>query len=128
MKWCVYMMVADAGNGESFCKIGITGDLANRVGAVQVGCPMPISDVAYLNLPTGRHREAERIFHHALAPYRTQGEWFRMNLAGTEHKAVMADATQRVIKLCGSSEIRWKHMDLDAVRMLCKVLRLDSAA
>lgn len=128
MKWCVYMMLADAGGGDSFCKIGVTSDLANRVRSVQTGCPMPITDVAYLELPAGRHMEAERMFHHRLARYRTQGEWFRMNLADPEHKEAMADATRRVVGLYGASETRWKHMDLDAVRLLCKALRLDKAA
>jgi len=128
MKWCVYMMIAETCCGDSFCKIGITGDLATRVSGVQTGCPMPITDVAYMDLPGGRCREAEKMFHQRLARYHTQGEWFRLNFQNTEHKAAMADATRHVIATLGLSETRWKHMDLEAVRSLCKVLRLDKVA
>lgn len=128
MKWCVYMMVADAGHGESFCKIGITKDLANRVGQVQTGCPVPITDVAYLELTSGHYLDAERMFHDQLRKYHSQGEWFRMTLTDPEHKSAMANATRMVIARFGGSESKWKHMDLGAIRMLCRVLRLDKAA
>ena len=128
MKQCVYMMIADACCGYSFCKIGVTGDLASRVSAVQTGCPMPITDVAFLELPPGRHRSAEAMFHQHLRAFHTQGEWFRMNLSDPAHKQAMKDATAHVLRHFGLSETKWKHMSLDAVRSLCKVLRLDNAA
>ncbi len=127
MKMRVYMMIADACCGESFCKIGVTTDLAARISAVQTGCPMPITDVAYLDLPSGA-RKAEALFHHRLRAYHTQGEWFRMNLSDPVHKQAMKDATALVVAHFGVSETRWKHMSLDAIRSLCKVLRLDNVA
>jgi hypothetical protein len=128
MKWCVYMMVADAGEGFSFCKVGITGNLSERIVAVQVGCPVPIREVAYLSLRAEQTRLAERVFHDWLKDYHSQGEWFRMNLADPIHKAVFHDATRKVIELVGLSETRWKRMDLRSIKMLDKVLRLDKAA
>lgn len=127
MKLLVYMMIADACCGESFCKIGVTTDLAARVSAVQTGCPMPITDVAYLDLPSNA-RAAEALFHDNLRAFHTQGEWFRMNLSDPVHKKAMADATANVLRYYGLTETKWKHMSLDAVRSLCKVLRLDNAA
>ncbi|HGM6729725.1 TPA: GIY-YIG nuclease family protein [Stenotrophomonas maltophilia] len=127
MKMVVYMMIADACCGDSFCKIGVTTDLAARVSAVQTGCPMPITDVAYLELPRGA-RQAETLFHSKLQAFHTQGEWFRMNLSNPDHKRAMAEATAVVLRHHGLSETRWKHMSLDAVRSLCRVLRLDNAA
>lgn len=125
MRPCVYMMVADAGEGFSFCKIGKTNDLAARVCAVQVGCPIPISDVAYME---GLGGQAERIFHYELREFRTQGEWFKLNFSDPIHKVKFAKATERVMKWFGTSGMKWKHMDLDSLKMLGKVLRLDKVA
>ncbi|KAG1077026.1 hypothetical protein G6F57_018931 [Rhizopus arrhizus] len=88
---------------------------------------MPITDVAYLELPRGA-RQAETLFHSKLQAFHTQGEWFRMNLSNPDHKRAMAEATAVVLRHHGLSETRWKHMSLDAVRSLCRVLRLDNAA
>lgn len=125
MKWVVYMMTADAGGGFSFCKIAITTDMAKRVKAVQTGCPMPITDIAYLDVPQGRPRPIEKMFHDELRKYHTHGEWFRFNLSDPEHKAVVAAATKKVISYYGASETRWKHMDMAAVALMCRALRLD---
>lgn len=127
MKYCLYMMVTDTseGSSDSFCKIGITGDLAKRVAQVQTGCPMKIKDVAYME--TGYSRRAESIFHQEMAAYHTHGEWFRLDFQDPEAKAAFGRAMKRVHEFV-SPIAAWKHMDIDAVRMLCKVLRLDKVA
>jgi hypothetical protein len=128
MKTCVYMMVADAGEGWSYCKIGITCDLANRVKTVQVGCPVPITEVAYLYVPQHSARRVESTFHERLAAFHTQGEWFRLRLHDPEHKALFAEAHRRVAELFIPSGERWRQMDLAAVRAMCRALRLDKVA
>lgn len=128
MKWCVYMLVADAGDGFSFCKIGITGNLAERIRSIQVGCPVPITAVAYMDLPANHCRSAERIFHAQLTAYHSQGEWFRLRLTDPAHKEAFAAATKAALRWVGASGTKWKSMEPDAIKMLTKVLRLDKAA
>lgn len=128
MNWCLYMMVADAGDGSRYCKIGFTGDLDKRVRAVQTGCPMPITEVAYLDLAFGRLRLAESQFHSKLAKYRSSGEWFRLDFNNPDHKADFSRATDEVIAWSGSTGTKWKTMELGAVRLLSRALRLDKVA
>jgi hypothetical protein len=128
MTWLLYMMVCDAGGGFSYCKIGISRDLAKRVAGVQTGCPIPISDVAYLQVGSTYTRQAEAMMHSGLKKFHSQGEWFRLNFTDPEHKAAFQEVTKRVIDRFGATHTCWKHMDLDAVRLVCRVLRLDEAA
>lgn len=128
MMCCLYMMVVDAGDGTSFCKIGITGDLDKRVRGVQTGCPLPITEVAYLEIGPNQLRGAERLFHDKLAKYQSSGEWFRFNFADTSQKADFAEATRAVIRWAGISGSVWKTMNLESIKMLSKVLRLDKVA
>lgn len=53
-------------------KVGVTGDVADRVSALQVGCPY---ELELLGSIKGDPR-AEAALHAALCIYRVRGEWF----------------------------------------------------
>lgn len=58
-----------------FVKIGFTTDLATRVRALQPGCPLPLTLLAFV--PNGTLK-AERAYHRKYAADRLSGEWFTM--------------------------------------------------
>ena len=127
---CVYMMVADAGQGHSFCKIGITRDLGKRIAQVQTGCPVPIAEVAYMPMPdSSRARLVEARMHCKLKEHHSHGEWFRLDLADPAHKAAFHEATRAALdRVCDLSEARWRKVNTTVARFASEALRLDEAA
>lgn len=61
-----------AGGGGPI-KIGTASNLQRRVETLQCGCPEPL--VVLATISGGRRDEA--LFHAALRPHRTRGEWFK---------------------------------------------------
>lgn len=59
-------------------KVGVTTDPRARLAALQTGSPYPLKFLALLAMESdGYALEAE--IHAALSPWRTVGEWFRVN-------------------------------------------------
>jgi hypothetical protein len=68
--------VLRAGDTNLF-KIGFTtGTTADRMRALQTGCPYPLS--IYDVIQSEAAQELERLLHRELAPARTSGEWFNV--------------------------------------------------
>ncbi|WP_162255271.1 MULTISPECIES: GIY-YIG nuclease family protein [unclassified Lysobacter] len=118
------MMVVHAG-GATYCKVGVTGSLWDRICQVQTGCPVRISDVAYVAMATSNFAyQAERRIHWGLNEYHSHGEWFALDLSNEEHKAKFSDVCRRAFgELCGSGW-RWVHQDLAGIKLMAG-LRLD---
>jgi hypothetical protein len=113
----VYMMVADLGTDHRYCKIGFTGDLKKRICGVQIGCPVPISDIAYVRVRnTSQAYQIEQMIHYGLREFRSQGEWFRLDFSNPEHKSIFGRVTEDVFSRLMGSGWRWVHMDIEAIQ------------
>lgn len=73
----VYVMAAGP-----YVKIGVSGDVAKRVGEVQNGCPLPVV-LAYATdeLPRRTALWLEKVAHRWFGDRRAAGEWFEMPAA-----------------------------------------------
>ena len=78
----VYFLEADT-SGDPLFKIGYTsGDPADRIAALQTGCPYSLSLFGTAEFESEREaRAAESALHQRLARWRLQGEWFSLPAA-----------------------------------------------
>ena len=58
-----------------FCKIGFSRRAEKRLKELQTACPFELSVLAHF---VGKERDFESTLHKRAAPYREQGEWFRI--------------------------------------------------
>ena len=95
--WSVYVMAAPHSKGLTYFKIGRSSDVSKRLGQVQTGCPLPITQVFIFTMwGNGAAQAAEWKMHEALAEYRTQGEWFALRTDDLAHKRAMNHAMNDV--------------------------------
>jgi hypothetical protein len=57
-----------------FVKIGYTTDLAKRIQALQIGCPLVIEVLAFARGDRG----VEQDYHYKFRAWRQSGEWFKL--------------------------------------------------
>jgi hypothetical protein len=57
-----------------FVKIGYTTDLAKRIQALQIGCPLVIEVLAFAR----GDRSVEQDYHYKFRAWRQSGEWFKL--------------------------------------------------
>lgn len=58
-----------------FVKIGYTTDLAKRIRALQIGCPLVIDLLGYVR----GGRSVEQDYHYRFRAWRQAGEWFKLS-------------------------------------------------
>ena len=81
----VYVICANVGGIARF-KIGKSSDPFNRIGNIQVGCPVDISVVAiYFSVDA---RREERELHAMFSSKRVRGEWFDLSPSDLEEIAL----------------------------------------
>jgi hypothetical protein len=74
----VYLMSAPEASGDgAYVKIGVARNIAKRISAIAIGCPLHIKRVIYFCV-TGYQRafHLERHLHQAFDNCRIRGEWF----------------------------------------------------
>lgn len=100
--------------GLTYFKIGITSDIAKRVGAVQTGCPLRITKVWAINVyGSGGAQAVEAAMHKRLAGYHSHGEWFAMQTDSEEHKAAMNECMAYGHQLAnGGQGKKWNEVSI----------------
>ena len=72
MSLCIYFIHCDEPHQP--IKIGYAADPATRLYSMQVGCPLPLSLMAYAEVPDAKQVEAR--LHERFDESRIRGEWF----------------------------------------------------
>ena len=118
--WSVYIMAAPTEGGITYFKVGISSDVVNRICTVQTGCPLRISTVwAITTFNNGAAQDLEAKLHALLWAYRTNGEWFAMNINDLSHKRAMNEAFSFAVKACSNMKpVKWRRLDVPAMRKL----------
>lgn len=114
----LYAMIADPGAGAiRYFKIGISNLVENRISEVQIGCPMPITEVLAVECRSrGVARACERGMHFQLETYRTSGEWFQFDMDNPEHKTAFHTAAKKVLDRELLPGWKWELTDLSSFR------------
>lgn len=85
----IYIAQVTDTNGMEFIKVGKSyGHPSERIKALQIGCPFPISLKRFFAIPSqslGRNEgtivsKIEKTIHSALDAYRISGEWFKLEM------------------------------------------------
>lgn len=85
--WAVYAAFAPASDTETFVKIGVSGNVYERIAGIRAGCPFAIEMTLWTYV--GYRKVAYRLesaLHDAFANRRMSGEWFKFNMASQSDK------------------------------------------
>ena len=123
--WSIYIMAAPAMKGLTYFKIGITTDIAKRVGGVQTGCPLRITKVWAINVyGSGKAQHVERAMHKKLAVFHSHGEWFTFETDNAEHKAAMNEAMVFGHEMAsGGKGKRWNEVSIPDLKAAMRDLQ-----
>jgi hypothetical protein len=75
---CMFLYVVRAG---PYCKVGVTGDLKQRLQTYSTHCPLETSCVAVFEVKAQFALPLEREVHRILGDHRVRGEWFAVEVA-----------------------------------------------
>lgn len=114
----LYAMVADPGMGSiRYFKIGISNVVEGRISNVQIGCPVPITEILAVECKSREvARACERGMHFQLVAYRSSGEWFQFDMDDPTHKAAFHTAAKKVLDRELLPGWKWELTDLNAFR------------
>lgn len=86
----VYVLMARDAQGPMYVKIGVSDDPYSRIGAIQTGCPIPLVRAGMVKcMSRAQARLIEKELHVELAPFGSNGEWFRFDWANVAHKQAL---------------------------------------
>lgn len=115
----VYAAVAPIVSGTKFVKVGWSGGLLSRLASIQTGCPVPITDVSYVRTWTPESaRSIEAAIHLLMAECRSQGEWFKFDLADERQRKIWRGAIPAVLNEAFGKG-RWEIKTFNYSRALC---------
>ena len=122
----LYALVAPAEGSLCHFKIGISTDPLKRFSSIQTGCPVPISEMIYVEMGLAEvARLAEKELHARFSERRTTGEWFIFDTAKPADKQAFNGTMREVMAHYLGSEWRWSR--ISAARV-AEVARREQAA
>ncbi|MDJ1520532.1 GIY-YIG nuclease family protein [Stenotrophomonas maltophilia] len=73
-----------------YVKIGVSDDPYSRIGSIQTGCPIPLVKAGMVKcMSRAQARLIEKELHVELAPFGSNGEWFRFDWTDGAHKQAL---------------------------------------
>lgn len=116
----VYAVFCQDESGPGYIKIGMSGNVTQRLTSLRTACPIPAKYIGTAR--TGFDREkclkVERDLHRQFADKRVKmrGEWFRFDFADPKDKSIFAQGCQKVFRHhFGPAHPWWEFISVEAL-------------